>query len=1177
MQTHPTFLDWLESPSEPQEPLSAISLKGPAFPTPGALTVQQQYPERQHRLLWINGPAGFGKTILCASIIERLSTEAATTKSPVAFFFLSSDFESRNDPFTAIRWWISQIIATNDSAFDIARQRWLSQTDRVASRAVITKLFREVLSQVPGCTLVLDGLDECINSESASKDTVGTFIETISDAVRNTHTRVLMTSRDEPEIREGLTLTGHVSSDVHYLELKIQADNVKDDLISVSRSIVDGKLSNKSEDFRNDLSIMMASYSEGQFLWLKMQEASLRKGKNKKQLEDAISKAPAGLELIYSRNWDNILALGESERERAIGLLRWVAFALRPLKVCELTEALLINDDEDDGDDELPEDEFPDTIDDDYIESEILGLVGPLVEVRHSTTSDDALPPPSRPVHLTHFSVKEFLLKVIPPQSFSLIRNEQLRLFNETAEAAFLTKKCLRYITYPKVWQERGDDDEKRDDGLGSALRDYAGYWFRHAVLSKEPEDVLLWEKRFVEDSPECWKAWQTWYDENVESELSTEEKEQEKNEPLASPIYYAATIGLENLASYLVDAHPNDIGRIEGTARSSLTTACYNGHLKIAKQLIDSGQTTMNGTKYGWTPLYIACLNGHKDIVKLLLDNGADPDVEVRDGWTPLNATLSESYSEIATLLLERGAKVTATADNKWTALHSAALDGLADMARLLLDRGVPINSETDGGWTALQLACRNGHAKVVRTLLERGADYSTLVENTSALSLATRGSHLDVMKALLDAGANVNPVEGEIYSPLYLACCDGLADVTKLLLDRGADAQVLIPEGLTPIHIASMENHVNCIKVLLDAGVHVESPMEQGWTPLYVSVSHDKVEPCRLFLERGADPNKSPQGWTPLHSASDNGNEEIINMLLDKGADINGRSSDESTSWPLYVAVCGKDVRTATQLLDRGAKIDLRDSDGATALSQALLLGGEEMVRLLVDRGADPTAKSDRGDTMLISAASVGDLSIMKLLHKICPSLLGMRNNIGSTALFIAARYGQSQTVEWLLSDLDVDPSDPIHTDWFKSTPLFSAVRNGHAETAKLLLLHPKADFGVRDCFGRSLKRWAHRTGDQTMIALLTETYTDKGFTDKDEDEVLPEDDVVIERGNVDETWCDVCTISMPAGGQYRNCGVCFEGLEICLRCYGDGARCLDKEHEMVLKDLAVASASE
>lgn len=54
--------------------------------------------------------------------------------------------------------------------------------------------------------------------------------------------------------------------------------------------------------------------------------------------------------------------------------MRWTAFALRPLTVCEIAEAVLITDSDD-----LPVDDLPDTVDGDYVDSEIVGLCGPLI------------------------------------------------------------------------------------------------------------------------------------------------------------------------------------------------------------------------------------------------------------------------------------------------------------------------------------------------------------------------------------------------------------------------------------------------------------------------------------------------------------------------------------------------------------------------------------------------------------------------------------------------------------------------------------------------------------------------------------------------------------------------------------------------------------------------------
>ncbi|KAH6870947.1 hypothetical protein B0T10DRAFT_466948 [Thelonectria olida] len=309
------------------------------------------------KLLWINGPAGFGKTILCAHVVEHLSF---TLETPVAHFFFSSNLKSREDPFVAV-------VSQHEGAFEHVRQRWEANSDPVATRTNAIRLFTQLLHIVPGCTFVVDGLDECTYLDNTNTS-VSRFLHTVTDAVVGTNTRVLVVSRAEPEIRHALTDDTPSS----FAEYEISPDDIRSDTAAYSRDIVDRKLPNKSDDLRSALSEIMTDQCEGQFLWLKMQEKSLRRGMNKKQLQHTIKETPGGLDQLYDRSWQRITQSRESERQRIYALLRWAAFALRPLTVCEVTEAVLI-----DGSEDLPIEDLPDAVDDDYIDNEIVGLCGP--------------------------------------------------------------------------------------------------------------------------------------------------------------------------------------------------------------------------------------------------------------------------------------------------------------------------------------------------------------------------------------------------------------------------------------------------------------------------------------------------------------------------------------------------------------------------------------------------------------------------------------------------------------------------------------------------------------------------------------------------------------------------------------------------------------------------------
>ncbi|KAK1838213.1 hypothetical protein CCHR01_19161, partial [Colletotrichum chrysophilum] len=289
--------------------------------------------------------------------------------------------------------YLHQVMTRDDVAFSLVRKTWLAQNESVATRATIVRLFQDIVQAVPSCTFVLDGQDECawMGDGRNGSDSVPGFLETLTRVVTGCTARILVVSRNEPDIRD---VIGDAST---YLQLEMSTEDVRSDTLQYSRSIVDRKLQKKDDTTKTDIAQRMADRSNGQFLWLKLHEDSLRSWKNKTQLEDAIDKTPPGLEHAYERNWSRISRLPELEKHRAYSLLRWAAFALRPLTASEITEAVLVNGE----DDEFPIDELPNYVDDDYIDNEILRPCGSLLETRD--TSTEAFPGP-RTIHLTHFT-----------------------------------------------------------------------------------------------------------------------------------------------------------------------------------------------------------------------------------------------------------------------------------------------------------------------------------------------------------------------------------------------------------------------------------------------------------------------------------------------------------------------------------------------------------------------------------------------------------------------------------------------------------------------------------------------------------------------------------------------------------------------------------------------------
>jgi ankyrin repeat protein len=156
-----------------------------------------------------------------------------------------------------------------------------------------------------------------------------------------------------------------------------------------------------------------------------------------------------------------------------------------------------------------------------------------------------------------------------------------------------------------------------------------------------------------------------------------------------------------------------------------------------------------------------------------------------------------------------------------------------------------------------------------------------------------------------------------------------------------------------------------------------------------LISAVKSGDAERVAAVLQAGADPEfANMQGIRALALAAEYGWHGVVDVLIQHGADVNGRST---VSHPVardvtaLMAACGDstgDPTMVAKLIEHGARLNDRDSHGRTALMYAVVSGHAEIVRTLLDSGADVDLASNDGDTPIDAAMESSNPTIRDIL---------------------------------------------------------------------------------------------------------------------------------------------------------------------------------------------------
>lgn len=559
-------------------------------------------------------------------------------------------------------------------------------------------------------------------------------------------------------------------------------------------------------------------------------------------------------------------------------------------------------------------------------------------------------------------------------------------------------------------------------------------------------------------------------------------------------------------------------------------------GRVDTVRCLIESGANVNQKDRFGITALMEAVsgrVDSSLETIKLLINAGAN----INDSSALEIAVEKKSDSRVR-LLVEHGAKINSTKEAEeifdvlWNAAWNKNTKGnVTQILEYLTQAGLfRTGASKEKMLASAMYGGRDEHTEIARFLIRSGANIKCLQEelhhffsnavrksNFGTLALivksglksqhldfeyelhtAAKYGHIEIVKLLIESGASIDTAKAYVQQEEMTR---NIAHWASSYLEHERGAHLLecmrqsanLSHGkkdhhLALLHAATFGDTETALRLINQERVDIDTIDEDGRTPIIISAIYNHINVVKILVAAGADVNRvDTKGCSALSYALLSGT-DIAPLLIDLGANVNNVNVEGCT--PLMFAVAQmRDIETISSIIERGASVNIKRSDGNTALIDAVRIGYEDAIKILLDANAQTNAINDEGWSALMGAAYRWDVSIMGLLID-AGANVNAKNNEGETALtkaIVSSRWPPDSSdrevaVQWLIehgADVNVVDKD----GW---SLLKKAAWRGQTSIAKLLI-NAGAKTDVVDNGGWTALMAAEREGHKEIVALL------------------------------------------------------------------------------------------
>ena len=476
-----------------------------------------------------------------------------------------------------------------------------------------------------------------------------------------------------------------------------------------------------------------------------------------------------------------------------------------------------------------------------------------------------------------------------------------------------------------------------------------------------------------------------------------------------------------------------------DGRYWEPIHVGAYYGLTSLTDRLLSQGVDVQTITSTGDTPLNLAAESDDPpDILKLLLAYKADPNFQTEDRMPALFYWISfhaEPEYECVKELLRSGASCSSTfLDDEFNILHYFAFFGSdPKVLDLLLD-----NEEDPSNRTSINVQDKKGQTPLHK-----------LMSRTSI--------PLELLEAFLKRGADVNAEDKASERPFYEAATWGETNAIKAIVDSLSDIDDDNTWGRTALHAAAWQGHKEIVEVLLSHKASPNRTDRHNRTPLFAAclcstaqsasseataqVLMDQLLHDGFEIEEINMPTK--RGRTPLREAAAHGFVKIVQTILDKidpkDKDTINKADIIKGRTALHCAAFRGRAEMVKLLLQHGADATLRDgkdTTGKTALQlcheQWAILGStqyEAALSTLIDY--DSIAAAQNKDLLTVAAINGSTLILEKLLD--AKADLNEPDQYGWTPLLLARQFQRTEAVDFLsrrVAQIGIKPTKWIYS---------------------------------------------------------------------------------------------------------------------------------------------------